>query len=232
MGLTLLFIHGAGGNHKIWEHQTRHFSNAIAIDLPGHCFGKGKGTIEEYVEEVRRFCEEKGLKNIVMIGHSMGGAIAQKFALTYPEHLKALVLVGTGAKLRVAPIIFETIKRDYDQMMELMKKFAFSDKTEMDVKVKVVEEMRKTKPDVLYGDFEACDKFDIMGKVGGIRVPTLIICGRDDQLTPVKYSEYLKASIPNSRLWVLPDAGHMVMLEKPNEFNKILEEFIKELGNG
>ncbi|MGQ9641320.1 MAG: alpha/beta fold hydrolase [Candidatus Bathycorpusculaceae bacterium] len=232
MDLTLLFIHGAGGNHTIWEHQTRHFNNAIAIDLPGHCLGEGRRTIEEYVEEVKRFCEERELKNIVMIGHSMGGAIAQKFALNYTEHLRALVLVGTGARLRVAPVIFRTIKKDYGQMMELMKKFAFSDKTAMEVKNKVAEEMRKIKPEVLYGDFEACDKFDVMEKLDGIKMPTLIICGRDDQLTPVKYSEYLKVNIPDSRLEVLADAGHMVMLEKPKEFNEILEKFIKELDNG
>ncbi|MGQ9624182.1 MAG: alpha/beta fold hydrolase [Candidatus Bathycorpusculaceae bacterium] len=232
MDLTLLFIHGAGGNHTIWEHQTRHFNNAIAIDLPGHRLGEGRRTIEEYVEEVKRFCEERELKNIVMIGHSMGGAIAQKFSLNHTEHLRALVLVGTGARLRVAPIIFQTIKKDYGQLMELMKKFAFSDKTAMEVKNKVAEEMRKIKPEVLYGDFEACDKFDVMEKLDGIKVPTLIICGKDDQLTPVKYSEYLKVNIPDSRLEVLADAGHMVMLEKPKEFNEILEKFIKELDNG
>lgn len=230
MNLNLVFIHGAGGNHKIWEYQTKHFKNAIAVDLPGHGFGEGKRTIKEYVEDVKRFCDEKDFKNIVMIGHSMGGAIAQEFALTYPEYLKALVLVGTGAKLRVSPMIFEAIEKGYDYVMELIEKFAFSDKTPMEIKTKVTEEMRKTTLEVLYGDFEACDKFDMTGRISGIKMPTLIICGEDDKLTPVKYSEYLRANIQRSKLEIVIDAGHMVMLEKPKEFNKILDQFIKEVG--
>jgi pimeloyl-ACP methyl ester carboxylesterase len=229
MSTKLLFIHGAGGNHRIWENQTRYFSNAIAVDLPGHDSGDGKRTVDEYVDYVKKFCDEKSLKNIVMVGHSMGGAITLKFALTYPEYLKAIVLVDTGAKLKVAPIIFEEIKRNYDNVMELMKKYAFSEKTPIEIKNKTVEIMKRVKPEVFYGDFEACDKFDVMESLNKINLPTLIICGKDDLLTPVKYSEYLRANIPNSTLKVLDDAGHMVMLEKPEEFNKILEDFVNSL---
>jgi len=229
MGITLLFVHGAGGNHEIWENQIKYFSNAIAIDLPGHDSGEGRRTIEEYVEDVKRFCDQKSLKNFVMVGHSMGGAITQKFALTYPEYLRAIVLVSTGARLRVAPIIFEEIKRDYNNFLELMKEYAFSNKTPMEVRNKVAELMRKVKPQVIYGDFEACDKFDVMGSLNRISLPTLIICGKDDLLTPVEYSEYLKANIRNSELKVIADAGHMVMLEKPEEFNKIMMEFLSSI---
>ena len=227
MNVTMLFVHGAGGNHEIWENQTKYFRNAIAIDLPGHDVGEGKRTIEEYVEDVRRFCDQKSLKNFVMVGHSMGGAITLKFALTYPEYLKAIVLVSTGAKLRVAPIVFEEIKRDYNNFLELMKEYAFLNKTPSWVKDKAVKLMRSVKPQVVYGDFEACDKFDVMGSLDRINLPTLIICGRDDLLTPVKYSEYLRAHIRNSELRVIDDAGHMVMLEKPQEFNEILENFLR-----
>ncbi len=225
----LLFIHGAGGNHKIWENQTKFFINALAIDLPGHGVGEGKKIIDEYVAEVKKFCDEKGLKNIVMIGNSMGGAIVQKFALDYPEYLKAIVLVCTGAKLRVTPIIFEAIKENHAQAVELIAEFVFSNKTANEIREKVMEEMRSISPNVIYGDFEACDKFNVLDRLKEIKVPTLVICGFEDQLTPVKYSEYLKNNIPNSKLEVIADAGHMVMLEKPEEFNEKLEKFIKEL---
>lgn len=225
----LLFIHGAGGNRKLWENQTKFFSNAIAIDLPGHGAGAGKKTIDEYVEEVKKFCHEKGLKNIVMVGHSMGGAIVQKLALDHPEYLKAVVLVSTGAKLRVAPPIFETIKKNYAQATELIAEYIFSNKASSETKLKVIEEMRNVNPDVVYGDFEACDKFNIMDRLKEIKVPTLIICGLEDKLTPVKYSEYLKNNIPYSKLEIIADAGHMVMLEKPKEFNEKLGRFVQEL---
>ena len=91
--------------------------------------------------------------------------------------------------------------------------------------------MMKTSPEVIYSDFEACDKFNVMSRLKEIKLPTLIICGLEDQVTPVKYSEYLKNNIPNSRLEIIANAGHMVMLEKPEELNERLEKFIKELAH-
>jgi len=111
----------------------------------------------------------------------------------------------------------------------LIAEYAFSNKTSSETKLKVVEEMRNVSPEVVYGDFEACDKFNVMDRLKEIEVPTLIICGLEDQLTPVKYSEYLKNNIPNSKLEIIADAGHMVMLEKPEEINEKLEKFIKKL---
>jgi len=224
----LLFIHGAGGNSKIWERQIKFFGNAIAIDLPGHGVGEGKKTIEEYVEEVKKFCDENNLKNLVIIGHSMGGAIALEFALNHIEYLKALVLVCTGAKLRVAPIIFETLKTNYAQAVELVADYVLGDKATDEIKMKVKEEMRNMSPQVVYSDFEACDKFNVMDRLNEIKVPTLIICGSKDKLTPLKYAKYLRDNIQNSKLKIIR-AGHMVMLEKPDEFNEKLEGFIKEL---
>lgn len=231
MNSTLLFIHGAGGSHRVWKYQTEFFSRAIAIDLSGHGSGIGKRTIDEYVAEVKKFCDEKGLKNIVMVGHSMGGAIVQKFALEHPAYLKAIVLVCTGARLRVAPVVFEAIKTDYARAVELMTALVFSSKTASQIKTKAAEQMMEIEPEVTYGDFEACDRFDIMDKIEQIRLPTLIVCGKEDQLTPVKYSEYFRNKILNSKLEIIAGAGHMVMLEKPKEFNEKLEKFVRELNS-
>jgi len=227
----LLFIHGAGGSHKVWEYQLNFFNHAIAVDLAGHDVGAGKSTIDGYVEEVKRFCDENNLANIVMIGHSMGGGIAQKFALNYQEYLKAIVLVSTGAKLRVATNIFAAIKENHHQAIELITEFAFSDKATREIRKRWSEEMMKMSPDVIYGDFEACDKFNVMSRLKEIKIPTLIMCGLEDQVTPVKYSEYLRDNIPNSRLEIIANAGHMVMLERPEEFNERLEKFIKEVAH-
>lgn len=226
---TLLFIHGAGGNHRVWRRQIEVFKDSVAIDLPGHGVGVGRTTVDEYVEDVRKFCDEKHLKNIVMIGHSMGGAIAQKFALMHPECLRAIVLVCTGAKLRVNPIILDAIERSYDEAIELIVGFAFSDKTVGEIKTMSREEMKRIRPEAVYSDLEACDKFNIMNRLGEIKLPTLIVCGVEDRLAPVKYSEYLKDNISNSKFVAIADAGHMVMLEKPEEFNKELERFVRGL---
>ncbi|MGP3667807.1 MAG: alpha/beta fold hydrolase [Candidatus Bathyarchaeota archaeon] len=225
----IVFIHGAGGNQKIWINQVQHFKNSLAINLPGHDGGGGKRSIDEYVEYVKHFLDEKSLKEVVLVGHSMGGAIAQMFALKYPNYLKALVLVCTGARLRVLPEILKLIKESYGKAVELIVNMAFSRSTSQTIKKQFIEELLKVKPEVVYGDFEACDKFDIMDQIANIKVKTLIICGSEDVLTPVKYSKYLNEKIANSVLRIVEGSGHMVMLEKPKEFNRTLEEFLNLL---
>jgi pimeloyl-ACP methyl ester carboxylesterase len=93
-----------------------------------------------------------------------------------------------------------------------------------------IAEMLKNSPDVIYGDFSACERFDIMEEVVNINNPTLLICGDQDALTPIKYSRYLAERISGSRLEVIEGAGHMVMLERPKQFNKKVEAFVHSVG--
>jgi pimeloyl-ACP methyl ester carboxylesterase len=90
-----------------------------------------------------------------------------------------------------------------------------------------VEELKRCKPEVLYGDFLACDQFDLSNEVEKIDLPTLVICGNEDELTPVKYSQFLHSRIEGSRLEIVPEAGHMVMMEAPEAFNEKVGEFIR-----
>jgi pimeloyl-ACP methyl ester carboxylesterase len=231
MKSKLLFIHGAGGNRAVWGFQRKFFKKALFLDLPGHNVkGSGMSSVEEYVEFVKNFCAERSLKDIVLVGHSMGGAIVQSFALKYPEYLRGIVLVSTGAKLRVAPVIFEIIKKDYEEAVEFMIDLLFFNYVKDEIKQRTLIELKKIKPEVVYRDFEACDKFDLTNEIEKIKIPTLIVCGSEDVLTPVKYSKYLKRLIPNSKLEVIKGAGHMVMLEKPFEFNGKLRNFLEEIG--
>jgi pimeloyl-ACP methyl ester carboxylesterase len=89
--------------------------------------------------------------------------------------------------------------------------------------------MSETRPEVLYGDFLACDQFDVMDRLGEISVPTLVICGTEDQLTPLKYSHFLMESIPEARMVTVESAGHMVMLEQPGEVAQAVKEFMDEV---
>ena len=81
---------------------------------------------------------------------------------------------------------------------------------------------------ILEGDFLACDSFDVMREISAIRAPTLVICGEDDHLTPVKYARFLQETIPDARLVTIQGAGHMVMLEKPADFNRALTDFLED----
>jgi pimeloyl-ACP methyl ester carboxylesterase len=156
----------------------------------------------------------------------MGGAIVQTLALTHPEAIKGIVLVGTGVRLKVLPKILNGIKNNFEEVVPKIIQFAYSRKTPSELIERGVNQMLQCRPEVLYGDFAACDRFDIMEEVEKIGLPTLILCGEDDELTPVKYSQFLHSRIKGSRLEVLPNAGHMVMMESSQVFNQKIREFI------
>jgi len=230
---TILFIHGAGGGQYTWSYQKGFFEkefNPVIIELPGHgeSGGEGEEEIGKYAEHVYAFLKALGLQKVFLVGHSMGGAIAQTLALTREELIKGIVLVGTGARLKVFPMILDGIKNNFEETVRKINQFAFSRKVQTDLIEKSVSSMLQCRPEVLYGDFLACDRFDLMKEVEKIVLPTLILCGDDDQLTPVKYSQFLNSRIKGSKLEVLSDAGHMVMMEAAQAFNERVREFILE----
>jgi len=168
-----------------------------------------------------------GLEKVTLVGHSMGGATALEFALRYPEKLAGLVLVGSGTRLRVAPAILDGICQDFEAAVRLICDYAFALDTPEQLKRKGRRQMGQTDPDVLYGDFAACDAFDVMDRLGEIRCPTLAICGAADRLTPPKYSTYLRDNIPGAQLVLIQDAGHMVMLEQPEAVSRAVADLIR-----
>ncbi len=230
-GPAVLFLHGAGGTHENWRFQVRHLGprwTALAVDLPGHGASHGDGyrTIAGYRDFVRDFLDALGISRPGLVGHCMGGGLAQSFALEYPDRLAALVLVGTGARLRVHPDIFMTIQPDVGEAARLISRWAFSTDALPATVAQGAEAFARNRAAVLERDFLACDAFDVMHEIAGIRVPTLVLCGEKDRLTPVKYARSVHGQIPGALLAIVPGAGHMVMLEKPAEFNRILTAFL------
>ena len=234
---TILFIHGAGGGQYTWSYQKGFFErefNPVIVDLPGHgtSGGEGEEEVGKYAEHVYAFLKALGLEKVFLVGHSMGGAIAQTLALSHAEMMKGIVLVGTGARLKVFPMILDGIRNNFEETVRKINQFAFSRKVLAELIEKSLSFMSKCRPEVLYGDFLACDRFDRMNEVEKIVIPTLILCGDDDQLTPLKYSQFLNSRIKGSKLEVLSNAGHMVMMEAAQAFNERVREFILETLSG
>jgi len=229
---AMIFIHGAGESSYIWKNQMNnlvHDHSLIALDLPSH--GKSsdlkKISIEIYVDTIKALVDHLHLKKIILVGHSLGGAIAQTYFFKYREDVAALILCATGARLRVSQMIFDSIQNDYSEFLKTLPIGAFYRKTPKNIIEDFVNEMSKTEPEVAYQDFSFCNEFDALEKVSQIRVPCLIICGNADKLTPLKYSQYFEAKIRNSTLIVIKNAGHMVMLEKSEEVNHAIQDFLK-----
>jgi pimeloyl-ACP methyl ester carboxylesterase len=227
---AFIFVHGAGGSHLNWPPQLRRLSgaNTYALDLPGHgqSEGQGRTSISAYADFVADFLETLGLEKGTLVGHSMGGATALDFALRYPEGLAGLVLVGSGARLRVAPAILDGIRQDFQAAVRLICDYAYAPDAPEQLKREGRRQMGRTHPDVLYGDFAVCDAFDVMVRLDEIRCPTLVICGTADRLTPPKYSTYLRDNIPGAQLVLVEGAGHMVMLERPEAVSQAIADFM------
>jgi len=226
--VTLVFLHGAGGSRSSWRLQTHHFRDSLVIGLPGHPEGLGFKTIEEYATWLDEHLKRNDVADPVLVGHSMGGAIAIEFALHSPR-VKGLVLVGTGARLRVRQDLIAKIMENYEEASKFIARISVSPNCDPVVIERIAQEMLKVKQEVTYGDFLACDGFDRMNDMGSINVRTLVICGAEDQMTPPKYSQHLHDKMRNSKLVVIPGAGHSVMLEKHREFNEVLEVFLSSL---
>lgn len=226
--MTPLFIHGAGASPMVWRLQLLHFKGSLAVELPGHPSGAGCSTIEEYASSVEEYIGKKAVKDPVLVGHSMGGAIAITLALRNSD-LAGLILVGTGARLRVHPNILSKIKENYEEASKLIGSWSVSPSSDPVIAERIAEELLQVKPEVTYGDFIACDNFDRMNDVHKIACKTLIAVGADDLMTPVKYSQYLHEKIGKSKLVVIPGAGHSVMLEKHRSFNAAVQDFLDSL---
>lgn len=156
----------------------------------------------------------------------MGGAIAQQLLLDYPDAYCAGVLLGTGARLRVMPIILKTIQENFSAYLESFLSFAASPKTDPARLRLIAEAAARTKPQVVLGDFRACDAFDVMERLPSIRVPVLVITSEDDRLTPSKYGIFLQEKIPHATRVHIRDAGHLSPAEKPEEVNRALLDFL------
>jgi pimeloyl-ACP methyl ester carboxylesterase len=231
-GEKVLFLHGAGGNAKSWYFQKEYlkaYVEVIPIDMPGHgvdAGGVGLKSIEEYRDYVYEVVRKFSIDGCYVVGHSMGGAVALSFALAYQDMLKGLVLITTGAKLRIVPEILEGLKTDKEKAIRTIMDYGFAQTSPAKLKEGGVKEMMGSSAEVIYGDFNACEHFDVMDSVRRIKVPTLIIAGKYDLLAPPKFSEYLHRQIEGSRFVLVEDAGHMVTLEKPKEVNEAIKEFI------
>ncbi len=231
----VILIHGAGGTHLHWPPQMRRMSGqrVFALDLPGHGKSQGVGlqSVADYAETVIEFMKVARLNAAVMVGHSMGSAIALTLALDFPDHVLGLGLVGSGARLRVLPAILDgtTDPSTFEATVRTINDFSYGARVKPRAKELAALRMAETRPAVLHGDFVACDTFDVMERLREISLPTLILCGTEDKMTPLRYSEYLRNHIRGARLQTFEGAGHMVMLERPGPVCDALADFLNRI---
>jgi pimeloyl-ACP methyl ester carboxylesterase len=231
----VILLHGSGGNHLSWPPQIRRMDGerVYALDLPGHgqSEGAGRQSIDEYADDVIAFMKALKIRAAMIVGISMGSAIALTLALKFPKKVKGLVLLGVGAKMRVATTILETAGNSnaFESAVNLIHENCFSANAPQNLIELSKRQMLEIRPPVLLGDFLACHQFDVMDKLERVAPPVLLVCGREDKMTPVKYSEFLRDKIPNAQLQIVENAGHLVMLEQPAIVADLVKKFVDTL---
>lgn len=233
-GLTppVVLIHGAGGTHLYWPPEIRRLPgyHVYAPDLPGHgnSGGRGMQSINAYTQALVSWLDALDLHSSVLIGHSMGSAMALSLALDHPRRVLGLGLIGAGARLRVSPELLEQTSNQttFANGVAMIICRSFSPQAPERLVDLATRRMAETRASVLYSDFLACDEFDVRDRLAELRQPALVLCGADDQMTPVRHAQFLASAINNAVLNIVPNAGHMVMLEQPLVVASAISDFV------
>jgi pimeloyl-ACP methyl ester carboxylesterase len=227
---TLVFIHGSGCTGAVFAAQTAAFPGSYAIDLPGHRSPRlsGEVTISAYAQAVERDLETRGIESAILCGSSMGGAVAIEAGLRGNARVSAVVAIGSGAKLRVAPALFESLERDFEAGARALAPVFFATPPPEAIEAAVAQMLEVGQVQTI-ADFRACDAFDVTGRVAGLALPLLALTGEQDRLTPPKFAAFLADRVPGAEARILPLAGHLAMVERPDETNAALRAFVDRL---
>jgi 3-oxoadipate enol-lactonase/4-carboxymuconolactone decarboxylase len=235
-GRLFVLVHAAGSHAGMWRRQIEGASlenSVVALDFPGH--GRSTGieglpSIEAYADFLARFAATLRLRRFVLVGRSMGGAVGVTLAARRPELLDGLVLVCAAARFTFTPEQL-AVHRDVvrGRLPQQFTTETFSPSTGMELMREAWTEQVKTDPRVRYTDILACEAFDGRELLGRIRIPTLVVAGADDRVTPPACAEELARGIAGARLEVIPRAGHQAPLEQSDAFNGIVGRFAGSL---
>lgn len=229
---AVVFVHGAGMDHTVWALQTRWFAwhgrSVLAVDLPGH--GKSDGpalkTVDDIAGWLLRLIEASGAGRAVLIGHSMGALAALAAAARGGEAVAALALLGVGERMPVHPELLAAAKSDDPAAWDLIVSWGFGRPAHFGVDRAPGLWMQgggrsllaRGAPGVLGIDLAACDAYaGALDAAERVRCPTLILAGSRDQMTTPKVAQPVADAIPDVRTVVLDGAGHLMMIEQPDE---------------
>lgn len=233
-GMNIVFVHGAGSSRVVWALQLlelRKYHRVIALDLYGHGesddMGSSPETLCGFPEELAALLGHLDLKDFVLVGHSMGGAVVMTYYLNEGSRKpRAMVLADTSSVLDLRKLILGIVKetfedhsprQDYHEFIDDLEKFNFHGYEDI---------ANKVSPRILLRDLETCDKFDISARVGELTVPILVMVGEDDDIIKPETAQEFAESLPDAEFVIVKDGDHTPMVEVWSTFNKLLVKFL------
>lgn len=229
----VVLVHHAAGGASDWRELRERLEPRLRVwapDFPGHGERLDEPplqTLEAMVEWLATGMRREALCHAVVAGHSMGGAVALLLALQHPELVGGLVLVSTGARLRVSRALLQLVREHFSELPQRMVSLGFSPSADPEVVRRWVEGPWPATSAAAVADFAACDGFDVRARLAEVRVPVVVMVGEDDVMTPPKLSRELAAGIPGARLRAFPRCGHLLLWERPAD---LAEEVLRLCG--
>jgi pimeloyl-ACP methyl ester carboxylesterase len=229
---TVVMLHGAGFDSSTWALHSRWFAHhgygLLAPDLPGHGRSGGSplGTIADMADWTAALIESAGAEEAWLIGHSMGSLIALETAARHPAKVSQLSLLGTSAAMAVGPDLLKNAEANDHAAIDMVSIWGLGARAELGGSLApglwmhggAQRVLEHTPPGVLYADLAACNAYQEAGAAAAkIAVPVTLVLGERDMMTPLKAGKALAAALPNARTIVLKGAGHMMMVEQPDE---------------
>lgn len=229
---TVVFLHGAGFDHSTWALHTRWFAHhgfgVLAPDLPGHgrSAGPSLSSIADMADWTAALLHAAGAEKAHLIGHSMGSLISLETAARHPDKVSALSLIGTAATMTVGPDLLRAAEANEQDALDMVSIWGLGFKAELGGSLApglwmhggAQAVLKHCQPGVLFRDLSACNAYaSALQAAATIKVPTTLILGERDMMTPAKAGKALAAEIPHAKTVVVPGAGHMIMAERPDE---------------
>jgi pimeloyl-ACP methyl ester carboxylesterase len=229
---VVVMIHGAGFDHSTWALHSRWFAHhgfaVLAPDLPSH--GRSAGTalttIADLADWTASMIDAAGTSTARLIGHSMGSLIALETAARHPAKITRLDLMGTAATMTVGPDLLKDAEANAQTAIDMVSIWGLGFQAELGGSLApglwmhggAQRVLETTKPGVLFTDLTACNAYqNALAAAAQIAIPVTLILGERDMMTPAKAGKALAAALPNARTVILPGAGHMMMVERPDE---------------
>jgi len=229
---AIMFLHGAGMDHTSWALHSRWFAHhgfaVLAPDLPGH--GRSSGaplpTIADMADWTAALLDAASAAKARLIGHSMGSLIALETAARHPARISALSLIGTAAAMTVGPELLKAAEANDHAAIDMVSIWGLGYQAELGgslasglwMHAGAQRVLERSRLGVLFNDLAACNAYqDALAAAAKITVPTTLVLGERDMMTPARAGKALAAALPQARTVVLAGAGHMMMAERPDE---------------
>lgn len=238
---TIVFLHGAGFDRTAWRLQTRWFAHhgrsVLAIDFPAHGWSEGPAldSIAAMADWTARLIDAAGLKQVALVGHSMGALVALDCAARHGDKVRALGLCGVASEMPVHPEMLESAKANTPKVQELMTFWGLGNALHKGGMVSPGLWLRReslavlsvNQPDVIHTDLAACNAYkDAPARAASVKCPTVFVLGDGDLMTPAAKAKALAAAITGSNTVIIPNCGHMMMIERPDETLEALKSHV------